>query len=106
MLLQVFDPAMCCDTGVCGVEVDPELSRVAAGLTRLRSRGVRVERHNLGHEPGAFAASAVVREALQREGVGVLPMLLLDGREISRGRYPSDAELQALTEGAADVAAH
>ena len=28
--LQVFDPPMCCSTGVCGPQVDPELPRFAA----------------------------------------------------------------------------
>ena len=27
--LEIFDPAMCCSTGVCGPSVDPELLRVS-----------------------------------------------------------------------------
>jgi hypothetical protein len=30
MRLDVFDPAMCCSTGVCGPEVDPQLVQFAA----------------------------------------------------------------------------
>ena len=30
--LEVFDPAMCCPTGVCGVDVDPALAQFAADL--------------------------------------------------------------------------
>jgi hypothetical protein len=29
---QVFDPAMCCSTGVCGPEVDPALVRFAVDV--------------------------------------------------------------------------
>ena len=28
--IEIFDPAMCCSTGVCGPSVNPELIRVAA----------------------------------------------------------------------------
>jgi hypothetical protein len=34
--LCVFDPAMCCSTGVCGPSVDPELARFAADLDWLK----------------------------------------------------------------------
>jgi hypothetical protein len=30
--LEVYDPAMCCSTGVCGPEVDPALVTFAADL--------------------------------------------------------------------------
>ncbi len=30
--IEVFDPAMCCSTGVCGPQVDPDLARFAADL--------------------------------------------------------------------------
>ena len=52
--VQVFDPAMCCSTGVCGPSVDPVLPRFAADLEWLKSKGVRVERYNLAQEVGAF----------------------------------------------------
>jgi hypothetical protein len=43
IVLEVFDPAMCCSTGVCGVEVDPRLPRFAADLEWLTSLGGVVE---------------------------------------------------------------
>ncbi|MFO1490674.1 MAG: arsenic metallochaperone ArsD family protein [Kiritimatiellia bacterium] len=39
--LEIFDPAMCCSTGVCGSLVDPALVRFAALLQQLQERGVR-----------------------------------------------------------------
>lgn len=55
--LSIYDPAMCCSTGVCGVEVDPRLPRFAADLAWLQGLGVRVERFNLAQDPRAFALS-------------------------------------------------
>lgn len=95
--VQFFDPAMCCSTGVCGADPDPELARIAADLKWLGQQGAQVERHNLGQEPEAFAAHEAVRTALQRDGVAVLPLVLVDGRIVSRGRYPTRADLVELS---------
>lgn len=93
--LQVFDPPMCCSTGVCGPSVDPALVRFAADLEWLKARGVEVERFNLSQEPAAFVANPVVVEAM-RGGDGALPLLLLDGEVVARGSYPERPALAAL----------
>ena len=93
--LQVFDPAMCCPSGVCGVEVDPALAQFAADLKWAGEQGVAVSRHNLGQEPAAFAANpAVVKE--MEAGMERLPLVLVDGRVVSTGLYPSRAQLAAM----------
>jgi hypothetical protein len=95
--LNVYDPALCCSTGVCGPEVDESLVRFAADLEWLKGRGVEVRRFDLAWEPGAFAANATVRDALTREGVSCLPLLMVGGEEIARGVYPTRSELARLT---------
>lgn len=90
--LEVFDPAMCCSTGVCGVEVDPVLAQFAADLKWVVEHGITVERHNLGQEPQAFAANpAVVKE--MEAGIDRLPILAVDGHIITTGMYPSRQQL-------------
>ncbi|MCL2345577.1 MAG: arsenite efflux transporter metallochaperone ArsD [Desulfobulbus sp.] len=90
--LEVFDPAMCCSTGVCGVDVDPVLAQFAADLKWAAEQGVCVQRHNLGQEPQAFAANpAVVKE--MEAGMDRLPIILIDGRIVSTGMYPSRQQL-------------
>ncbi len=54
--LEVFDPAMCCSTGVCGVDVDPALVQFAADLAWVGEHEISVERHNLGQAPQAFGS--------------------------------------------------
>lgn len=93
--IRVFDPAMCCDTGICGPTVDPELVRFAADLDWLGRQGVRVERFNLMQQPGAFAGTPAVSQALHR-GLDVLPMVLADDRVAVEGVYPSRETLAAL----------
>jgi hypothetical protein len=94
--LEVFDPAMCCPTGVCGPAVDPKLVRFAADLDWLASRGVEVIRHNLAQEPAAFAGNPTVQAALAADGTACLPLLLADGRVVSKGSYPSREVLGEL----------
>ncbi len=66
--VEVFDPPMCCSTGVCGPSVDPALAAFAADLGRLSEQGVVIERHNLSQEPKVFAESDLVRELLASSG--------------------------------------
>ncbi len=91
---QIYDRPLCCPTGVCGPNVGPELPRFAADLEWLKSQGVAVERFNLAQQPGAFAAHPEVKAALT-EGVGCLPLIVVDGRVVSRGVYPSRETLAA-----------
>ena len=93
--IRVFDPAMCCSTGVCGPAVDPQLSRFAADLDWLKTQGVSVERFNLAQQPAAFAEDRAVCDALHAKGRAALPVVKVNGEVRSSGVYPSRAELAA-----------
>jgi small redox-active disulfide protein 2 len=94
--LEVFDPPMCCSTGVCGPNVDPALVRFASDVNWLVSQGVAVDRYNLAQQPQAYAANAAVKAALAEHGTGCLPLLLWNGAVVSQGRYPAREELAKL----------
>jgi hypothetical protein len=93
--LQVYDPAMCCSTGVCGPAVDPALVRFAADLDWLKEMGVEVERFNLSQAPAAFVGNTVVVEAMRGRG-DALPLLLLDGAIVAQGAYPARQALAQI----------
>lgn len=95
-LVQVYDPAMCCSTGVCGPSVDPALARFAADLDWLSREGTRVERFNLSQQPADFASNSIVRTTLHEQGPECLPMILVDGVVVSQGKYPSRAMLAKI----------
>lgn len=98
-LIQIFDPPLCCSTGVCGPDVDPELVRVAAQVEKWKSQGHEVQRHNLGHEPLAFVQNAEVKRILDEKGVDALPLVFVDGSLVAEGTYPGeDAVPKAATE--------
>ncbi|MCQ2036319.1 arsenite efflux transporter metallochaperone ArsD [Stutzerimonas kunmingensis] len=91
--LEVFDPALCCSTGVCGVEVDQALVSFAADVEWARQQGARIQRFNLAQQPLVFAENVTAKAFLQRSGQEALPLLLLDGEVALAGRYPSRSEL-------------
>lgn len=93
--MTIYDPAMCCSTGVCGPAVDPALVQFAGFLAQMKERGVRVERYNLAQQPMAFARSAEVRDLLQKEGPEVLPLIFIDEVLAMKGRYPEHEERAA-----------
>ncbi|GAB5550190.1 MAG: hypothetical protein SangKO_099500 [Sandaracinaceae bacterium] len=94
--LRVYDPPQCCSTGVCGPDVDPALVQFAADLQALAASGVSVERFNLAQEPEAFVSEPAVVQAVNAVGTSVLPLLVVGGRVVSHGRYPSRDELLTL----------
>lgn len=96
-ILQVYDPAMCCSTGVCGPSVNPVLPRFSADLEWLKSNGVQVERFNLAQEIGAFTANAIVKAAIASKGTACLPIVLVDGNVVSEGAYPTREQLAGFT---------
>jgi hypothetical protein len=93
--VEVFDPAMCCSTGVCGPSVDPALVRFAADLEWISSQGATVLRATLSQQPERFVATEPIRNALAEKGEGALPAVVVDGRLLATGRYPHRGELAA-----------
>jgi len=95
--IQVFDPALCCSTGVCGVDVDQALVSFSADVEWARQHGARIERFNLAQQPMAFAENPTVKGFLERSGQDALPLILVDGEVALAGRYPQRAELARWT---------
>jgi hypothetical protein len=95
-LIDVFDPPMCCSSGVCGPQVDPLLAAFAADVDWLATQGVTVTRHNLAQEPQAFVSNALVHQTLQRDGDACLPLVLVNGEIAAQGAYPRRDELARL----------
>jgi hypothetical protein len=102
--LRIYDPAMCCSSGVCGPSVDPVLAQFAGTLQFIgKQGGVNVERYNLGQQPQAFVANERVKSLLAEGGHQQLPFIFIDDELVFSARYPTRGELlQALGLEAAD----
>lgn len=92
----IFDPAMCCSTGVCGPSVDKELLRVSTALNTLKNKGIVVERHNLTSNPQIFVDNKVINEILNTKGIETLPVTMVDGVVVKEGSYPTNEEFCVL----------
>lgn len=90
--MQIFEPAMCCSTGLCGVGVDPELLRISTVLNTLKKHGITVDRFNLNSAPMEFVNNKAVNELLNDKGPESLPVTVMNGTIVLTGKYPSNAE--------------
>jgi arsenate-mycothiol transferase len=95
-VVRVFEPALCCNTGVCGPDVDQALVTFTADLDALVAAGADIARHNLAHDPAVFAATAPVAAFLKVAGSAGLPLTLVDGVTVATGAYLSRARLAQL----------
>lgn len=102
MKIEIYDPAMCCSTGVCGPSVDPELVRIQETVRQIQKQvpEIQVQRFGLSTEPQAFVANTAVAELLKSEGPECLPLSFVDGKLISKGGYPRNDELQTILKSA------
>ena len=92
--IEIFDPAMCCSTGVCGTNVDPKLIQAAADVETLKKEGVTVKRFNLSQDLDAFAGNNTVKALLAAHGTDILPVTLVDGVVCKEGEYATIDEMR------------
>ena len=96
--IKIFEPAMCCPTGLCGVGVDPELLRISTVLNTLHQNGIEVKRYNLTSAPMEFVNHTAVAEFLKKFGPEKLPVIMVDDFIVITGRYPSNEEFTSWLE--------
>lgn len=92
--IRVYEPALCCSTGVCGPDLDQDLVTFTADVKALQEEGVDVQRANLASEPAVFASEPAVVAFLQTAGSEGLPLTLVDGVTVLTGRRPTRTEMQ------------
>ncbi len=92
--LEIYEPPLCCPTGVCGPAPDPALSALQENILRWKKEGIDVERIAINQAPQRFMANRIVVDLLTREGQEVLPLALLDGVVISKGKYPAYEQIR------------
>ena len=95
-ILKIFDPPMCCSSGVCGPNVNSALVEFAGALKALAKHGIGVERWNLSQQPQAFTENSQVKELLTKLGKDALPLIFINDELKITGYYPKAEELFAL----------
>jgi len=93
--IKVYEPAMCCPTGMCGPTVDEKIVAFNDLLETLRSEDYDVERFNLAQNAAAFQSDETVLGILKDEQLEALPITMVEGRVIKKGAYPTLEEIKA-----------
>lgn len=93
----IYDPPMCCSTGVCGASVDQELLRVATVVENLKQGGADISRYNLSGQPQAFVENQLINDYLKDNGPEILPITVVDGQVAVTKRYPTNEEFSKWT---------
>lgn len=93
--MSLYEPAMCCETGLCGISVNPELLRISTLMDTLRKKGFQIRRYNLSSAPKAFVQNTGVNTLLKNQGMTVLPITVLEENIVLTGRYPTNDEIAA-----------
>lgn len=96
--MTIYEPAMCCETGLCGVGINPELLRVSTVFNNLKKQGVSVARFNLNNFPQEFINNAEINKLINSEGVDALPATVIDGKIVKTSAYPTNEEIIAWLE--------
>ena len=91
--IRIYEAALCCDTGVCGVDVDQSLVTVTADVRSLQELGADISRHNLASDPTAFTDDETARAFLNTVGSKGLPLTVVDGVTVATGTYPTKEAL-------------
>ncbi|WNF35848.1 arsenite efflux transporter metallochaperone ArsD [Bacillaceae bacterium IKA-2] len=93
MKIEIFDPALCCSTGVCGPEVDPDLSRIARDVATLKNKGHDVVRYNLAQNAEPYVLNKGINKLMEDDGIDALPATAVNGKILKTASYPTKKEL-------------
>ena len=93
--ITIYEPAMCCPTGLCGPSLDPELLRMSFIMNNIKTAQVDAVRFNLTNEPQVFVENKQVNDLLMAEGMDCLPLTFVDDELVLKGSYPTTEQFVA-----------
>ncbi len=97
--IEIFDPPMCCPSGLCGPDIDPALLDINEAIIKFKKEldgKVSIERYLLSQQGQKFMQQPEVMKRLQSNGVEVLPLTLINGKVVKEKSYPIFDELKNL----------
>ncbi len=100
--VEIFDPPMCCPTGLCGPTLDETLLDVDEMVLELQTEGRTVMRYQMTSDPQAFLHNAEVMALVRELQMDALPITVVRGRVLKTGAYPTDPEVRAALNAGTD----
>lgn len=96
MKIKIYDPAMCCSSGLCGPAIDPVLVKMNEAVLALQKQGVEVKRFNLSQQIKEVMSNKTVAEIIHKNGKKALPITFVNDAVFKTGEYPTYEELCAV----------
>ena len=92
--IEIFDPPLCCPTGLCGPVLDTTLLDISEAIVALQAEGRSVTRHMMAADPQAFMRNRDVYQLIRERQLEALPITVVRGRIVKTDAYPSLTELR------------
>lgn len=97
--VELFDPPMCCPTGLCGPTLDQTLLDVNEMILSLQAEGISLERYQMASHPQVFLNNPEVMRLVREKQMDSLPITVVRGKVIKSGDYPTLMEIKANLNG-------
>jgi len=97
--VEIFDPPLCCPTGLCGPTLDQTLLDVNEMVLTLQDEGFRVTRYQMSTDPQAFLGNAQVFRLIREREMKALPITVVNGQVVKSGEYPTLSDVRAVLNG-------
>jgi hypothetical protein len=97
--IEIFDPPLCCPTGLCGPSLDQTLLDVSEMIQRFQSEGYSIKRYQMTSHPQAFISNPEVMRLVREKQMDALPITMVHGKVIKIAGYATQGEIQAKLEG-------
>ena len=92
----IYDPPMCCSTGVCGPNPDQALINLQDTLEKVRELGAEIKRYLITQSPQKFKENSEVIKLIQKQQLKVLPITTCNGKIVKTGAYPTLKEFKKI----------
>jgi hypothetical protein len=93
-MVEIYDPPMCCPTGLCGPTLDQTLLDVSDMILTLEADGIAVERYQMTTSPQKFMTNMEIMRLVREQQMAALPITAVNGQVIKVGAYPTLSEVQ------------
>jgi len=94
--IEIFDPPMCCPTGICGPTVDQALINLNEMIASLQKEGIQIDRYQMTSNPHAFLSNPEVMKLVQEKQMAALPITVISNKVIKSGAYPTLEEINEV----------
>lgn len=96
--VRIYEPVMCCNTGVSGVGIDSELMRMSKLMKIFLKEGIDMKRLDLSKTPQEFMKNTEVMGLIQEKKTDILPITVVEDKVVLMGRYPTNEEFAKFLE--------